>query len=182
MAQILNSHWTDDSAKAFLFRIAFDFVTQLERMMDAEGVNASELAKRLGVSKGRVSQIMNNPGNLTLKTIVDWSRALGVKVAIVAYGDGDPGNDKGPVNPQIFARCWERAGRPTDFFEAEIAVASTGDPVDAGYLRNVRLARLERFLAAGPVGNGEDPWRGKMLVVRGLKPSGVERDAGTNAA
>ena len=127
MAQAINGHWTNDSTRAFLYRIAFDFVTQLEHLMDADGVTPTELAKRLGITKGRVSQIMNNPGNLTLKTIVEWARALDVKVAVVAYNDGDPDNENGPVNPQIFATCWERAGQPTDFFSAGmIAVTTTG--------------------------------------------------------
>lgn len=125
MAQVINGHWTNDSAQAFLFRIAFDFVTQLERLMEAEEISPKDLAKRLGVTKGRVSQIMNNPGNLTLKTVVEWARALDVKVAIVAYDDGDIQNDNGPVNPQIFATCWEKSGKPTDFFSAGMAAAST---------------------------------------------------------
>jgi transcriptional regulator with XRE-family HTH domain len=138
MAQAVNGHWTNDSLRAFLFRISFDFVTQLERMMDAGGVKPSELAKRLGVSKGRVSQILNNPGNLTLKTIVEWARALDLKVAIVAYDDGDVDNDNGPVNPQIFTTCWEKAGKPTDFFSAGMAVAST-----SGVDINTRWAQRE---------------------------------------
>ena len=125
MAQVINGHWTNESLKAFLFRIAFDFVAQIERLMEAEGISPTELAKRLGVTKGRVSQIMNNPVNLTLKTIVEWARALGLKVAIVAYDDDDIDNDNGPVNPQIFAKCWDRSGRPTDFFAANMATSSS---------------------------------------------------------
>jgi transcriptional regulator with XRE-family HTH domain len=118
-------HWTSTSTKDFLYRISFDFVGQIEEMMEKEGVTPSELARRLGVSKGRVSQILNNPGNLTLKTVVEYALEFGVKVAIVAYDDGDANNENGPVNPQIFATCWERSGRPTDFFSAGMATAST---------------------------------------------------------
>lgn len=146
MAQVINGHWTNDSAKAFLFRIAFDFVAQLERMMEAKNLSPSGLAKRLNVSKGRVSQIMNNPGNLTLRTIVEWARALDVKVAVIAYDDDDPSNDNGPVNPQIFATCWERAGKPTDFFAARMAVASTNTvEIAAKWARqnSVRVSQAE---------------------------------------
>ena len=59
-------HWTANKTDAFVYRIASDFIVQLEKKMDGQ-VNQSDLAKRLGVSKGRVSQVFNNPGNLTLK-------------------------------------------------------------------------------------------------------------------
>jgi len=149
MAQ-LNGHWTNESVKAFLYRISFDFVTQLENMMDADGVKPNELAKRLGVSKGRVSQILNNPGNLTLRTVVEYARALDVKVAIVAYDDDDVDNDNGPVNPQIFAACWERSGKPTDFFSAGMAVAVTGGvEIDARWSRrDVPAGKLDPEMAA----------------------------------
>lgn len=124
MAQVINGHWTNRSAKAFVYRIAFDFITQIEKIMASEPVTASELAKRLNVSKGRVSQILNDPRNLTLQTIVEWAQALGVKVAVVAYDDGDVDNDDGPINPQIFTTCWEKSGKPTDFFTAGISAAA----------------------------------------------------------
>jgi transcriptional regulator with XRE-family HTH domain len=153
MAQVINGHWTNDSTKAFLFRIAFDFVTQMEQLMDSGGVTPTDLAKRLRVSKGRVSQIMNNPGNMTLKTIVEWARALDMKVAVVAYDDGDVDNDNGPVNPQIFTTCWEKAGRPTDFFSAGMTAVTTStieiDPEKWG-TRHMRLSsdNLETELEA----------------------------------
>ena len=87
--------------------------------MEKADINQAGLAKAMGVSEGRVSQILNNPGNLTLKTIVQAARALGYKASIVAYDDGDPGNHNGPVNAQIFELCWERAGCPTDFFATD---------------------------------------------------------------
>ena len=68
------------------------------------------------VSPGRVSQVLNNPGNLTLKNTVRCARALGMKVAVVAYEDGDPKNKKGLVNSEIFHACWKNAGSPSDFF------------------------------------------------------------------
>jgi transcriptional regulator with XRE-family HTH domain len=166
MAQVINGHWTNDSTKAFLFRIAFDFVSQLEKLMDAEKITPTELAKKLGVTKGRVSQIMNNPGNLTLKTVVEWARALDVKVAIVAYDDGDVQNDNGPVNPQIFATCWEKQGRPTDFFAAGMAVASTGNDVQ-------RKANWDQDAAASM--EKIDP-----AVWLQAEPQGLD-DAGTDA-
>ena len=115
----LRGHWTNKSIDDFLFRIGFDFVGQLENWMESENIPRSTLAETLGVSKGRVSQVLNDPGNLTLRKVVEYARALNRKVAIVAYDDSDPENKNGPINGQVFARCWIERGHPVDMFDFE---------------------------------------------------------------
>jgi transcriptional regulator with XRE-family HTH domain len=110
-------HWTESSVDAYLYRLAFDFVRQIEQTMQETGKKQAQLADELGVTEGRVSQVFNNPGNLTLRKMIEYARALGKKVAIVAYDDGDPGNQTGPIAPEIFMACWDAAGKPADFFE-----------------------------------------------------------------
>jgi transcriptional regulator with XRE-family HTH domain len=109
-------HWTERSTEDFVQRITFDFTTQIEQALEGSNSSQAALAKNLGVSDGRVSQILNNPGNIGLKNIVRYARAIGRKVAIVLYDDGDAANDNGPVNAEIFSTCWELVGRPADFF------------------------------------------------------------------
>lgn len=117
----LSKHWTERSTADFLYRIGLDFVSSLESAMKDAHVTQAELAKTLGVTEGRVSQVLNNPGNLTLKKIVEYARGVGRKVAIVTYDDGDPDNNNGPVDPEIFSRCWGHLNKPTDFFELKDA-------------------------------------------------------------
>jgi transcriptional regulator with XRE-family HTH domain len=112
-------HWTERSVDDFLYRIAADFITQLENKIQSEPLTKAELAQKLGVSKGRVSQIINNPGNLTLKMIIKCARCLGMKIAVVTYDDGDHENVRGPINSEIFRVCWENSGQPTDFWALE---------------------------------------------------------------
>lgn len=112
----LNTHWTEASVEDFLYRISTDYIRQLEKVMGGAGVNQAKLAKKLGITEGRVSQVFGNPGNLTLRKIIEYARSLGKKVSIVCYDDDDLENQSGPVNSQIFTACWERAGKPTDFF------------------------------------------------------------------
>ena len=112
-------HWTSSSLEAFIQRITFDFLAQIEKALEALPMSQTELAHKLNVSEGAVSQVLNNPRNLTLKTIVKYARALGLKVAIVAYDDKDPDNIEGPVGSEIFNLCWERANRPTDIWSLE---------------------------------------------------------------
>jgi len=109
-------HWTERSIKDYLFRIATDFIAQLEKKMESEDISQDELAKRLKITKGRVSQVLNHPGNISLAVFAKYARALGMKMSIIAYDDHDPLNKKGPINSEIFEICWEECGRPHDFW------------------------------------------------------------------
>lgn len=113
------NHWTNESIDDFQHSVASDFIGFIEDAMEREGVTQTQLAARLGVSEGRVSQVLNNPGNLTLRKIIEYVRALKKKVAIVGYDDGDADNRSGPVRAQIFSKSWERIGKPMDFFAFE---------------------------------------------------------------
>ena len=110
-------HWTERTITDFLYSMGADFVHQLESEMKGTGTTRVALAAKLGVSVGRVSQVLNNPGNLTLRAIIRYARACGRKVSIVTYDDGDPQNETGPVRAGIFTSCWELAGKPHDFFD-----------------------------------------------------------------
>jgi hypothetical protein len=112
----MNRHWTERSIADFVYRISADFVLQLEKKLDQAGLSHKAFASKAHVSEGRVSQVLNNPGNLTLTSTVQWARALNMKVAIVAYEDNDPDNKKGPISSEIFTACWRRAGSPHNFF------------------------------------------------------------------
>lgn len=107
-----NKHWTAQSAQDLQFRVAFDFVAQLQESMELVGVKQRDLAQQLSVSEGRVSQLMNNPGNMTLRSMIGWAQVMGQKVAVVLYDDGDKDNALGPVYSGVFRHCWERQGKP----------------------------------------------------------------------
>src|SRR5262249_13651818 len=119
MAEAL--HWTEKSISEFVNRISFDFITQLAKKMESLPLKQGEFARKLGLTSGRISQIFNNPGNLTLNKIVKYARALGMKVAVVAYDDDDHDNKQGPISSEIFTACWQGAGKPKDFWELEMA-------------------------------------------------------------
>jgi transcriptional regulator with XRE-family HTH domain len=148
--ETMTTHWTASSVDDFVHRLSFDFITQLAKRLESSPLNRVKLASALGVSKGRVSQILNNPSNLTLKRAVAYARALGMKVSVVAYDDGDHNNENGPVNSEIFSICWEKAGSPTDFQTAESlspigGMATTNEavvvPERKGFVMTRRSAR-----------------------------------------
>lgn len=59
-----------------LYGEATDTVSAL---LESLGLTRSELAERLGVSKGRVSQILSGSENITLKTLASLGWALGIR-------------------------------------------------------------------------------------------------------
>src|SRR5882724_2530177 len=93
-----NQHWTAQSLGDFAYWVSSDFTAQIETKLEAEGTSKNTLAERVDVSVSRVSQVLNDPGNLTLGNVVKYARALGMKVALLAYDDADPDNEKGPIS------------------------------------------------------------------------------------
>ena len=77
----------------------------------------ARLANALQVSEGRVSQILNNPGNLSLGLMVKCVRAMRMKLSVVAYNDGDEENLRGPIDSEIFRLCWENCSKPSNFWQ-----------------------------------------------------------------
>jgi transcriptional regulator with XRE-family HTH domain len=108
--------WTDKSPKHFRFNMAQNFVTRIESKLDELGWSHSEFATTLGVTKGRISRVFNNPGNLTLDTMIRWCRALDLKPAIVVYEDSAVPNRDAPIHPAVFIKCWEALECPTDMW------------------------------------------------------------------
>jgi transcriptional regulator with XRE-family HTH domain len=119
------THWTEKSTADFLFRLGADFILQVEAKLQAGPLEQKELAHKLGVTEGAVSQTLNNPGNLKLQTMINYARALGMKVSVMLYDDGDRINERGPIHADIFRVCWERCGKPSDFMSlsAQMIVA-----------------------------------------------------------
>ena len=56
--------------------LIFSFMDEAER----QGLSNSDLAKRMGISKSRLSNILASAQNMTLKTIAKFECALGVRV------------------------------------------------------------------------------------------------------
>jgi len=123
LARKTTAHWTQQNIANFVYRISSDFVIQIAKKLEKEKIQHNEFATQLGLTRGRVSQLMNNPGNLTLRNVVHCARTLGMKVAIIAYEDGDPENQSGPIPSEIFSACWQKAGAPRDFLTSLVASA-----------------------------------------------------------
>lgn len=138
-------HWTNTSVEDFQSRITFDFIAQLEDRMAALPMKQRELADKLGVTESAVSQKLNNPDNLELKTIIAYSRALGMKVAVVPYDDDDADNTNGPVNSEIFTESWIRQGKPKSFLDLNPTLTDMADVMPKGRLLQGRWTTTSRW-------------------------------------
>ena len=110
-------HWTAQSMQALLHYIAFNFLDQIDDELEAGNKSRSDLARAMGISKSRVSQIFKNPGNLQIKTMAKLAQAVGLDITALAYHN-DSGHDT-PINSRIFLECWKRMGKPRDMFDLE---------------------------------------------------------------
>jgi transcriptional regulator with XRE-family HTH domain len=73
-------------AEATVDEELFDLITQLTNEINwclrERGLSRADLASRMGVSPGRVSQILGGGENLTLRTLAALSTALGARFDI----------------------------------------------------------------------------------------------------
>jgi len=64
------------------------FTNAVARVMQEKNVNQSELARRLGVSRARVSQLLQHTSSPTLRTMVEVAQALECDVSLVVVPQG----------------------------------------------------------------------------------------------
>jgi len=81
--------WFTDKLKEFQddreFRteqVIIDFTEKVVAVMRERGMSRVELAQRLGVSKAFVTKLLNGKSNLTIRTIVAITDALGCELVV----------------------------------------------------------------------------------------------------
>jgi transcriptional regulator with XRE-family HTH domain len=62
--------------------LLIDFHFQIQEMMSDKGISRTELAEKAGISKARLSQILSNEANPTLKSMARLFHALGERVCV----------------------------------------------------------------------------------------------------
>jgi len=65
-------------------RLILEATELILELMEDENVTRTELAERLGKSKGHVSQLLNGDRNMTLRTLAEISYALGHRIRVNA--------------------------------------------------------------------------------------------------
>jgi transcriptional regulator with XRE-family HTH domain len=107
----------DELVRAFWHALSRDVQDIFKRALVARGLLQSELANLLGLTRGRVTRILNDD-TISLRHVVLLARTLGMKVGLLVYEDPkDPANVLGPVRPDVLIRCWRVLGCPRSFSE-----------------------------------------------------------------
>src|SRR6056297_2859591 len=89
-------------------KIQIELYNQLSDYMKKHHLNRSQLAEKLGVTKGYVSQILNGDFNHRLSTLVDLSLAMG-KAPVIQFAD----LDKIIENPPHVSKSIQETGDDT---------------------------------------------------------------------
>jgi hypothetical protein len=114
-----NEHWAFDDQTSLQTRIASDFLAQIEKIIADKDWSHADLAKALDVTEGRVSQVFNNPGNLTLRSMTKFALSVNMLVSVVAYKMNDHIRQSGPVGADVFEACWSKLGKPMTHWDLE---------------------------------------------------------------
>ncbi|MEM6770043.1 MAG: helix-turn-helix domain-containing protein, partial [Bacteroidota bacterium] len=82
----LNASASVDARQLLHIDLYNSLVLEIKRYLRREGLNQTELAERLGVSKGYVSRLLNGNGDPKLSSILDLALAIG-KEPVLAFTD-----------------------------------------------------------------------------------------------
>ncbi|MET8679047.1 helix-turn-helix transcriptional regulator [Streptomyces sp. NPDC004647] len=80
----------ESSAETAGARLARHAATSLAGLLAERGISRSDLAKQMGVSPGRVSQILSGDANLTMRSLASAAAALGASVEIKFFDPSQP--------------------------------------------------------------------------------------------
>lgn len=61
-----------------------NFCFAVQDLMDAEGINRKQLAKKMHKSPSALTRILSGDANITLRTLAEFQKALGLHVEISA--------------------------------------------------------------------------------------------------
>lgn len=78
-----------------LSRLITQLTDEITVYLREQGLTRAELASRMGVSPGRISQVLSGGENLTLRTLAALSTALDAQFD-VQLGSRKPATDAGP--------------------------------------------------------------------------------------
>jgi transcriptional regulator with XRE-family HTH domain len=83
-------------------RLILDATELIYELMERESINQKELARRLGKSKGFVSQVLNGSRNMTLRTFADLLGVLGYRAELNARPVSEPVGRSKDVDLTVF--------------------------------------------------------------------------------
>lgn len=99
-------------------------------LLDREGVSRAELARRLGKSRGFVTQTLSGEKNLTLKTLAHFATVLGYRLSVGAMPLARASRGDLPSNP-VTRYSRSRGAERTDVARPQPMAAETSAQYEA---------------------------------------------------
>ncbi|MFF0445053.1 helix-turn-helix domain-containing protein [Streptomyces sp. NPDC004609] len=74
---------TDEGARALAAaRLRYEALATIHESLEESGVTQTELARRLGIRKSAVNQVVHGDGNMRVSTLADYLHALGFEISL----------------------------------------------------------------------------------------------------
>jgi transcriptional regulator with XRE-family HTH domain len=97
-------------------KLLVEVTEAIAKVLNEEGISQTELARRLGTTKGYVSQLLNGGRNLTLKTLADVADALGCVIEVCLQDEAEF-RRRGEFEVVIMQDRWNRERRMSNVVE-----------------------------------------------------------------
>lgn len=82
---------TDAGARALASaRLRYEALAAIHRAMAESGVTQTEVAKRLGIRKSAVNQVLHGDGSMKMSTLAEYLHVLGYEVSLELVPAGTP--------------------------------------------------------------------------------------------
>ncbi len=123
------ARFVEDAGRLAIFqqeRLLLDVTELMQKALDETGTRRSELAKKLGLTRGRITQLLGGEENLTLRTVADVFTAMGkhlgttledINVEPEHWYSIDVDGEGQPAMPLTRIRSWVMACDTTDPLE-----------------------------------------------------------------
>lgn len=87
MTKTMVEKYVEDPEQMRLYqqeRAIYEITELIESVMEAKGISRAALAKRLGKSKGWITQLLDGEANKTIRTVADVLAVLGQEIRVLA--------------------------------------------------------------------------------------------------
>lgn len=87
MTKTMVEKYVEDPEQMRLYqqeRAIYEITELIESVMEAKGISRAALAKRLGKSKGWITQLLDGEANKTIRTVADVLAVLGQEFRVFA--------------------------------------------------------------------------------------------------
>jgi transcriptional regulator with XRE-family HTH domain len=91
-------------------RLIAEVTEEIWKAMEEAGINKTQLAERMGSTRGYISQVLNGSRNMTLRTLSDICFALG-RMPVIGLGEAEAQSTASGIKP---GEAVETAGTSLD--------------------------------------------------------------------